>query len=62
MQARGQELLAGNFQRAVVILGRPYNTLDPFLNLNLSIHLKRLGILAIPMGYLPLHKVRLDER
>lgn len=59
---RGKELLSSNFDRAVVVLGRPYNTFDPFLNLNLAAHLSRLGVLAIPMAYLPLRGVRLDER
>lgn len=58
---RGEQILSGQFERAVVILGRPYNTYDSFLNLNLAAHLKRLGILAIPMGFLPLHHVALDE-
>ncbi|MCR4437701.1 MAG: acyl-CoA dehydratase activase [bacterium] len=62
LERRGKEILKGRFERAVVVLGRPYNTFDPFLNLNLAAHLNRLGILAIPMSYLPLRSIRLGEQ
>jgi predicted CoA-substrate-specific enzyme activase len=51
--ARGREVLAGSFERALVVVGRPYNLFDPFLNLNLSRHLSRLGVVAIPQSFLP---------
>jgi predicted CoA-substrate-specific enzyme activase len=58
----GQAALASRFDRAVVVLGRPYNTHDPFLNLGLARHLERLGLPAIPWDLLPLDEVRLDAR
>jgi predicted nucleotide-binding protein (sugar kinase/HSP70/actin superfamily) len=58
----GQAALAARFDRAVVVLGRPYNTHDPFLNLGLAHHLERLGLPAIPWDLLPLDEVRLDAR
>jgi predicted nucleotide-binding protein (sugar kinase/HSP70/actin superfamily) len=58
----GQAALAARFDRAVVVLGRPYNTHDPFLNLGLAGHLERLGLPAIPWDLLPLDEVRLDAR
>ena len=35
--------------RAVVIIGRPYNTSDAFVNLNLPKKLRELDVLAVPM-------------
>ena len=58
----GQAALRGSFDRAVVVLGRPYNVHDPFLNLSLARHLERLGLPAIPWDLLPLDEIELDER
>ena len=58
----GYAALAASFDRAAVVLGRPYNTHDSFLNLGLARHLERLGLPAIPWDLLPLQEVRLDPR
>jgi predicted CoA-substrate-specific enzyme activase len=50
---RGRQLLSQPFERALVLLGRPYNLADPFQNLNLGRHLARLGVLAFPQSFLP---------
>lgn len=34
--------------KVFLVIGRPYNILDPFLNLNLFEHLRKLGLLAVP--------------
>ena len=47
--AAGREALDG-VDRAIVVIGKPYNILDPYLNLNLLAHLRHLGVTAIPMG------------
>jgi predicted CoA-substrate-specific enzyme activase len=44
----------------VVMLGRPYNTGDPELNLNLVKKLIDLNVLPIPLDMMPLHETR-DE-
>ncbi|MBI4860267.1 MAG: hypothetical protein HY815_08390 [Candidatus Riflebacteria bacterium] len=36
------------------VLGKPYNTFDAFLNLNLFERLRKLDILAVPLRYLPI--------
>ncbi|MFC2164886.1 acyl-CoA dehydratase activase [Acidobacteriota bacterium] len=36
-----------------IVLGKPYNVHDAFLNLNLSKHLQRLRVRAIPMDFAP---------
>ncbi|MHC4239274.1 MAG: acyl-CoA dehydratase activase-related protein, partial [Planctomycetota bacterium] len=65
VQARenlGWEALQAGFDRAVVVLGKPYNTHDAGLNLFLARHLERLGLPAIPWDCLPLSEVVLSER
>lgn len=34
--------------KVFLIIGRPYNIFDPFLNLNLFEHLRKLGLVAVP--------------
>ena len=53
---RGTEILEGlpPDQPTVVIVSRPYNGCDSGLNLNLPDKLRELGVLAIPMDFLPL--------
>ena len=43
--------------RLMVLIGRPYNALDPGMNLNLHRKLRQLGVLALPMDFLPLDQV-----
>jgi predicted CoA-substrate-specific enzyme activase len=35
------------------VIGKPYNTFDAYLTLNLFAHLRKLDVLAIPLNYLP---------
>ncbi len=44
-------------EKAVVLIGRSYNTCDPGVNMNLPSKIRDLGIQAIPMDFLPLHSV-----
>ncbi len=41
-------------EKAVLIVGRPYNAFDPGMNMDLSQKLKRMGIYVIPIDFLPL--------
>jgi predicted CoA-substrate-specific enzyme activase len=50
----GSLLKAGGYRHVFAILGKPYNTFDAFMNLNLFERLRRMGVLAIPLAYLPL--------
>ncbi len=57
LRERGKEILNTDFckgVRKVVILGRPYNTGDPFLNLGLVEKLINLETLPVPVDFLPL--------
>jgi predicted CoA-substrate-specific enzyme activase len=60
---RGKEILnqIGPDEKAMVIIGRPYNSCDPGVNLEMPKKLKDLGILAIPMDFLPLDSVKPTE-
>lgn len=61
--ARGREILESlpPDQKAIVVLGRPYTACDPGINLNIAAKLKKLGVLAIPMDFLPLDDSRYLE-
>lgn len=60
---RGKEILnqIGPEDKAMVIVGRPYNSCDPGVNLEIPKKLKDLGVLAIPMDFLPLDSVKPTE-
>jgi predicted CoA-substrate-specific enzyme activase len=47
-------LKAGGYRHVFAILGKPYNTFDTFVNLNLFERLRQMGVLAVPLAYLPL--------
>lgn len=51
---KGKEILQGlkDDQKALVLIGRPYNTCDPELSLNFPRKLADLGVWAIPMDFL----------
>ncbi|RLD84469.1 MAG: CoA activase, partial [Bacteroidetes bacterium] len=55
---RGKEVLSNlpKDKKALVILGRPYNTNDPFLNLRLVEKLINQNTLPIPVDFLPLEE------
>ncbi len=59
LAARGQEILdsLAPDERLMVLVGRPYNAFDPGMNLNLHRKLRQLGVLAIPMDFLPIDQV-----
>ena len=58
----GKQALEASFERAAVVLGRPYNTHDGFLNLSLARYLEQAGLPAIPWDLLPLDEINLAER
>ena len=54
IKTKGKEILSGLNSRAVVITGRSYNSFDRGMNLNVPAKLAELGVLSIPMDFLPL--------
>jgi len=63
IRRRGREVLADlpPDQPAAVIVGRPYNVCDLSVCQDLPFKLRKLGILPIPMDYLPLETANLSE-
>jgi predicted CoA-substrate-specific enzyme activase len=58
----GGDLLASDHERILVIMGKPYNLADPYLNMDLGRQLSRLGLPVLPMDCLPLDEVELPPR
>ncbi len=58
-QRRGGEILASlqPDEKAIVVIGRAYNTYDEAITLNLPEKLRDLNVLAIPLDFLPLASV-----
>jgi len=63
VKQRGKEVLANlpDDKKALVVLGRPYNTTDPLLNLRLVEKLINLNTLPIPVDFLPLLEENIFE-
>jgi predicted nucleotide-binding protein (sugar kinase/HSP70/actin superfamily) len=59
LKARGREILDNlqSEERLMVLVGRPYNAFDPGMNLNVHRKLGQLGVLAMPMDFLPVDEV-----
>ncbi|MEW6103973.1 MAG: acyl-CoA dehydratase activase [bacterium] len=57
IKERGKEILSSLDNRAIVLIARSYNGNDCGLNLELPRKLRDLGVLAIPMDFLPLDSV-----
>jgi predicted CoA-substrate-specific enzyme activase len=55
------EKLMESYKPSVVIVSRGYNGYDLGINLNLPKKFRDLGILPIPLDFLPLHKIKLSE-
>jgi predicted CoA-substrate-specific enzyme activase len=60
---RGREIMEGlkPGEKAMVIVGRPYNSCDSGINLEVPKKLKEVGVLALPMDYLPLDSASRKE-
>jgi predicted CoA-substrate-specific enzyme activase len=58
VKSLGQKVLSNlpEDRECLVILGRPYNTCDPSLNLSMIEKLINLDVLPIPLDFLPLEK------
>ncbi len=63
LEQRGAEVLAAlpKDKEVFVILGRPYNTGDPELNLNLIEKLINLDVMPVPVDYMPLKQENIYE-
>ncbi|MEW6482858.1 MAG: acyl-CoA dehydratase activase [bacterium] len=57
IEERGKEILSSLDNRSIVLIARSYNGNDCGLNLELPRKLRDLGVLSIPMDFLPLDTV-----
>ena len=60
---RGKEVLnqVGPNEKVMIIVGRPYNSCDSGVNLEIPKKLRDLGVLSMPMDFLPLESVAPSE-
>jgi predicted nucleotide-binding protein (sugar kinase/HSP70/actin superfamily) len=61
IRKRGKEILENLEERAIVVVGRPYNTCDPGLNLEIPKILSEMGLLPIPVDYLDTRNIDLAK-
>jgi len=63
VKTRGREVMASlpEDKEVLAIIGRPYNTGDPALNLSMVEKLINLDVLPIPMDYLPLEEEHITD-
>jgi predicted CoA-substrate-specific enzyme activase len=63
VRTRGREVMASlpDDKEVLAIIGRPYNTGDPALNLSMIEKLINLDVLPIPMDYLPLAEEKITD-
>ncbi|HTR45596.1 MAG TPA: acyl-CoA dehydratase activase [Thermodesulfovibrionales bacterium] len=62
VRQKGAEVLSSLSGKAVVIVGRSYNAFDGGVNLTIPKKLSDLGVLSLPMDFIPLDEVRIDDR
>jgi predicted nucleotide-binding protein (sugar kinase/HSP70/actin superfamily) len=64
LRRRGEEALrlVRSGLPGVVVLGRSYNTCDRGACQDLPLKLRRMGVLPIPLDYLPVHDVDISDR
>ncbi|MBF0501253.1 MAG: hypothetical protein HQM09_14030 [Candidatus Riflebacteria bacterium] len=56
LRIRGRQLIAaGGYRYLFVVIGKPYNTFDGYLNLSLFERLRRQSVLALPEKYLTIN-------
>ncbi|MBN2057571.1 MAG: CoA activase [Candidatus Saganbacteria bacterium] len=64
LKEKGEQVLArikAENLPALAIISRPYNGADPALNLDIPKKLKELGVLAIPIEYLPISRAQIAD-
>ncbi|MCP4580182.1 MAG: CoA activase [candidate division Zixibacteria bacterium] len=61
LREKGQEYLSRPDIKKLVMVGRPYNTCDPGLNLELPKKINKLGALAIPPEMVPVDNIPIKD-
>jgi len=58
---KGHEIISSLKERAVVIVGRAYNSFDRGVNLNIPKKLADLGVISLPMDFLPIENSPVNQ-
>ena len=58
---KGHEVISSLKERAVVIIGRAYNSFDRGVNLNIPKKLADLGVISLPMDFLPVENSPVNQ-
>lgn len=61
LRQKGEEYLSGTGKPKLILVGRPYNTCDPGLNLELPKKIAGLGALALPPDMVPVDDVPVHD-
>lgn len=61
VRGKGSEVLSSLDRRAIVIVGRSYSAFDGGVNLTIPKKLADIGVLSLPMDFLPLEEYRIGE-
>lgn len=61
IKAKGREFLKNLDRRAIVVVGRAYNSYDKGVNLGLPEKLAGLGVPSIPMDFLPIEDIKIKD-
>ncbi len=61
IKEEGERIVSGLKGKAIVIVGRSYNALDRGINLNISKKLADMGIVSVPMDFLPLENSDIER-
>lgn len=62
IKAKGHEIISSIKEKTAIIVGRSYNAFDSGMNLNIPKKLSDLGVLAIPMDFIPTTGLRIDDK
>lgn len=62
IKEKGGEVISNLKGKAIVLIGRSYNASDSGMNLELPRKLGELGILSIPMDFLPIEKYSIRDK
>ncbi len=61
IKGKGREVLSGLNEKALVIVGRAYNSFDKGMNLDIPKKIGNLGVLTIPMDFLDLEQEEIKK-
>jgi predicted CoA-substrate-specific enzyme activase len=61
IKGEGKRVLSGLKERTVVVVGRAYNSFDGGVNLGIPKKLADLGVLSVPMDFLPIEDMSVEK-